>query len=88
MELLTKACTDEWQTSADDHAAAAIDKADVSPDGLKGYFTARLTVAAGEGERPEEVSVNFILSTTGNDGGDCWLIDSMLIRPSKLRRRR
>ncbi|KAL9179889.1 hypothetical protein ACHAXT_007859 [Thalassiosira profunda] len=72
------------------HTAAKIDKADFSPDGLKGYFTARLIGSAGEGgaERPEDVSVNFILSTTGTDDGDCWLIDSILIRPSKLRRRR
>ena len=67
------------------HNSVLIDKADFSPDRLKGYFTARLVMG---GLTKDDVSVNFILSTTGTDDDDCWLIDSMLIRPSKLRRRR
>ncbi|KAL3770885.1 hypothetical protein ACHAW5_003973 [Stephanodiscus triporus] len=70
-----------------DHASVVIDKADFSPDRLKGYFTARL-IAGYESSIENDVSVNFILSTTGANDDDCWLIDSMLIRPSKLRRRR
>lgn len=70
------------------HQAAVIDKADFSPDRLKGYFTARLLMNADGSSSVDDVSVNFILSTTGTNDDDCWLIDSMLIRPSKLRRRR
>lgn len=67
------------------HTHATIEKADFSPDRLKGYFTARLT---NDDMDVEDVTVNFILSTSGTNDEDCWLIDSMLIRPSKLRRRR
>lgn len=74
------------------HGSVIIDKAELSPDGLKGYFTARLmpssTSGMDTGGVGEGVAVNFILSTTGTNDDDCWLIDSMLIRPSKLRRRR
>lgn len=86
------------------HGSVIIDKADFSPDGLRGYFTARLMpssssstsstgmetggVGVGSSSSGEDVAVNFILSTTGTNDDDCWLIDSMLIRPSKLRRRR
>ena len=65
-----------------DHTDVVIDKADFSTDRLKAYFTARLVGGS------EDFSVNFILSTTGANDDDCWLIDSVLIRPSKLRRRR
>lgn len=57
-----------------------IDKADYSTDGKKAFFTARIGADA--------VSVNFILSTTGVADDACWLIDSMLIRPQSMRRRR
>lgn len=67
------------------HTHATIEKADFSPDRLKGYFTARLT---NDDMDVDDVTVNFILSTSGTNDEDCWLIDSMLIRPSKLRRRR
>ena len=67
------------------HNSVVIDKADFSPDRLKGYFTARLVMG---GLAKDDVSVNFILSTTGTNDDDCWLIDSMLIRPGKLRRSR
>ena len=70
-----------------DHSSVVIDKADFSPDRLKAYFTARL-ITGMESSIENDVSVNFILSTTGMNDDDCWLIDSMLIRPSKLRRRR
>jgi hypothetical protein len=64
----------------------SIDKGDYSFDGKKGYFTARLST----GPHPvhDIVSVNFILSTTGVDDDASWLIDSMLIRPTSMRRRR
>lgn len=83
-------CMSEDNLALFQHTAALIDKADFSPDSLKGYFTARLIKAGGVDAAPskEDVSVNFILSTTGTNDDDCWLIDSMLIRPSKLRRRR
>lgn len=80
-------CMSEDNMALFEHVDVAIDKADFSPDGLKGYFTARLMSAGGSISK-DDVSVNFILSTAGTDDGDCWLIDSMLIRPSKLRRRR
>ena len=65
-----------------DNTNVIIDKADFSMDRLKAYFTARLVGGS------EDFSVNFILSTTGANDDDCWLIDSVLIRPSKMRRRR
>jgi hypothetical protein len=67
------------------HEGASIDKADYSFDGKKAFFTARLQA----GPSPlDTVSVNFILSTTGREDDACWLIDSMLIRPQSMRRRR
>lgn len=68
-----------------DHKGVTIDKADYSFDGKKAFFTARLQVGDGP---LDTVSVNFILSTTGVDDDACWLIDSMLIRPQSMRRRR
>jgi hypothetical protein len=68
-----------------DHQEASIDKGDYSFDGKKAFFTARLR----NGPKPlDVVSVNFILSTLGNEDEDCWLIDSILIRPESMRRRR
>jgi hypothetical protein len=67
------------------HQGATIDKADYSFDGKKAFFTARLRT----GTNPLDViSVNFILSTNGVDDDSCWLIDSMLIRPQSMQRRR
>lgn len=68
-----------------DHQGASIDKGDYSFDGKKAFFTARLQTGATP---LDTVSVNFILSTTGVDDDACWLIDSMLIRPQSMRRRR
>jgi hypothetical protein len=68
-----------------EHQGVSIGKADYSFDGKKAFFTARLEV--GPGPR-DSVSVNFILSTTGVDDDACWLIDSMLIRPQSMQRRR
>lgn len=79
-------CMTEDNMALFEHATAVIDRADYSPDSLKGYFTARLM--NGGGSSKDDVTVNFILSMTGTNEDDCWLIDSMLIRPSKLRRRR
>lgn len=68
-----------------DHQGVSIDKGTYSFDGKKGFFTARLLV----GPSPlDTISVNFILSTTGKDDDACWLVDSMLIRPQSMRRRR
>jgi hypothetical protein len=68
-----------------DHQGATIDKGDYSFDGKRAFFTARLKSGPGP---LDSVSVNFILSTTGVDDDACWLIDSMLIRPQSMRRRR
>ena len=68
-----------------DHTEVAIDKGDYSFDRKKAFYTARLRTGPGA---LDVVSVNFILSTQGNEEDDCWLIDSMLIRPEKMRRRR
>lgn len=68
-----------------EHEDVMIDKGDYSFDRKKAFYNARLRI--GEGAL-DFVSVNFILSTQGNDEDDCWLIDSMLIRPEKMRRRR
>jgi hypothetical protein len=65
--------------------SVSIDKADYSFDGKKAFFTARLQIGDGP---LDVVSVNFILSTTGKEDDSCWLIDSMLIRPQSMRRRR
>jgi hypothetical protein len=67
------------------HQGASIDKADYSFDGKKAFFTARLKAGPGP---LDVVSVNFILSTKGVDDDACWLVDSMLIRPQSMRRRR
>jgi hypothetical protein len=68
-----------------DHLGATIDKGDYGFDGRKAFFTARLKTGPGP---LDTVSVNFILSTTGQDDDRCWLVDSMLIRPQSMRRRR
>ena len=68
-----------------EHKGVSIDKADYSFDGKRAFFTARLQVGDGP---LDTVSVNFILSTTGVDDDACWIIDSMLIRPQSMRRRR
>lgn len=66
---------------------AGIDKADYSLDGKRAFFTARLQT--GPNPLVDTVSVNFILSTTnGREDDACWLIDSILIRPESMRRRR
>lgn len=68
-----------------EHQGVSIDKADYSFDGKKAFFTARLKVGAGP---LDTVSVNFILSTSGVDEDSCWMVDSLLIRPQSMRRRR
>ena len=57
-----------------------LENGDYSADGMKAYFTARLLTGA-----KDFTAVNFILSTS-IDG--IWMIDSMLIRPASMRRRR
>eukprot|EP00978_Attheya_sp_CCMP212_P020952 scaffold60696_cov41-Attheya_sp.AAC.1 len=68
-----------------DHEEVVIDKGDYSFDKKKAFFTARLRTGPGPNDF---VAVNFILSTPGHDEDDCWLVDSMLIRPESMRRRR
>ena len=68
-----------------EHEGVSVDKADYSFDGKKAFFGARLQVGPGP---LDSVPVNFILSTTGVEDDACWLIDSMLIRPQSMRRRR
>lgn len=68
-----------------DHQEVSIDKGDYSYDGKKAFFTARLKVGPGP---LDVVPVNFILSGGGVSDDSCWLVDSMLIRPQSMRRRR
>jgi hypothetical protein len=63
-----------------------IEKGDYSFDGKKGFFTARLVT--GPNPVSDTVTVNFILSSAGVSDDSSWLIDSMLIRPPSMRRRR
>ena len=65
------------------HDSVMIEKGDYSFDRKKAFFTARLSDMVGG-----DINVNFILSTGGQDEDDCWLIDSLLIRPEGMRRRR
>lgn len=62
-----------------------IEKGEYSFDGKKGFFTARLQTGLAPGD---SISVNFILSAVGEGDDTYWLIDSMLIRPQSMRRRR
>ncbi len=65
-----------------------IEKGDYSFDRKKAFFTARLCSVSDESGGEEFINVNFILSTNGQGDDDCWLIDSLLIRPPDMRRRR
>eukprot|EP00565_Helicotheca_tamesis_P003865 CAMPEP_0185726570 /NCGR_PEP_ID=MMETSP1171-20130828/2513_1 /TAXON_ID=374046 /ORGANISM="Helicotheca tamensis, Strain CCMP826" /LENGTH=352 /DNA_ID=CAMNT_0028394953 /DNA_START=134 /DNA_END=1192 /DNA_ORIENTATION=- len=67
------------------HSKVFIDKADYSFDRKRAFFTARLST---DEKSNDFTNVNFILSTNGQGEDDCWLIDSMLIRPEGMRRRR
>lgn len=67
------------------HAEVMIEKGDYSFDKKKAFFTARLSSVT---DPSDFTNVNFILSTDGQDEDDCWLIDSLLIRPKGMRRRR
>jgi len=62
-----------------------IEKGEYSFDGKKGFFTARLQTGLAAGD---SISVNFILSAVGEGDDTVWLIDSILIRPQSMRRRR
>jgi hypothetical protein len=62
-----------------------IDKGKYSYDGKKAFFTARLRVGPGP---MDTTSCNFILSSEGSGEDASWLIDSILIRPESMRRRR
>lgn len=72
-------------TALFEHLDATIEKGEYSFDGKKGFFTARLQTGTATGD---SVSVNFILSSVGEGDDSAWLIDSMLIRPQSMRRRR
>ena len=67
------------------HTEAFIEKGDYSFDGKKAFFTAAIRTGPGP---LDKVSVNFILSTSGEGEDKAWLIDSMLIRPGSMRRNR
>eukprot|EP00558_Chaetoceros_sp_UNC1202_P012973 CAMPEP_0197235712 /NCGR_PEP_ID=MMETSP1429-20130617/3075_1 /TAXON_ID=49237 /ORGANISM="Chaetoceros sp., Strain UNC1202" /LENGTH=302 /DNA_ID=CAMNT_0042694377 /DNA_START=50 /DNA_END=958 /DNA_ORIENTATION=+ len=67
------------------HDEVIIEKGDYSFDKKKAFFTARLKSSISPGDF---TSVNFILSTEGTEDDGCWLIDSLLIRPEGMRRRR
>jgi len=68
-----------------EHTEVIIDKGDYSFDRKKSFFTARLRIGDGP---LDFTGVNFILSTSGDEEDDCWLVDSLLIRPEGMRRRR
>ncbi|KAL7504947.1 hypothetical protein ACHAXN_002490 [Cyclotella atomus] len=68
-----------------DNDEIMIEKSDVNYNSKKGYFTVRLFY---HDKRKVDVSVNFILSIEGDGEEDCWMVDSMLIRPSLRRNRR
>eukprot|EP00529_Nitzschia_sp_RCC80_P031120 CAMPEP_0113524882 /NCGR_PEP_ID=MMETSP0014_2-20120614/46444_1 /TAXON_ID=2857 /ORGANISM="Nitzschia sp." /LENGTH=363 /DNA_ID=CAMNT_0000423005 /DNA_START=137 /DNA_END=1228 /DNA_ORIENTATION=+ /assembly_acc=CAM_ASM_000159 len=68
-----------------EHSEVSIEKGDYSFDGKKAFFTARLQV----GPRPLDfTSCNFQMSSEGVGDDAAWLIDSILIRPESMRRRR
>eukprot|EP00551_Chaetoceros_affinis_P003131 CAMPEP_0203642242 /NCGR_PEP_ID=MMETSP0088-20131115/7605_1 /ASSEMBLY_ACC=CAM_ASM_001087 /TAXON_ID=426623 /ORGANISM="Chaetoceros affinis, Strain CCMP159" /LENGTH=292 /DNA_ID=CAMNT_0050497993 /DNA_START=189 /DNA_END=1067 /DNA_ORIENTATION=- len=67
------------------HGEVMIEKGDYSFDRKKAFFTARLSSVL---DPLDCTNVNFILSTDGQGEDDCWLIDSLLIRPEGMRRRR
>ncbi len=67
------------------HGEVMIEKGDYSFDRKKAFFTARLSSVV---DPLDCTNVNFILSTDGQGEDDCWLIDSLLIRPEGMRRRR
>eukprot|EP00535_Pseudo-nitzschia_heimii_P007532 CAMPEP_0197187946 /NCGR_PEP_ID=MMETSP1423-20130617/16909_1 /TAXON_ID=476441 /ORGANISM="Pseudo-nitzschia heimii, Strain UNC1101" /LENGTH=352 /DNA_ID=CAMNT_0042639663 /DNA_START=52 /DNA_END=1110 /DNA_ORIENTATION=- len=68
-----------------EHLDVTIEKGEYSFDGKKGFFTARLQTGIAAGD---SISVNFILSAVGDGDDSAWLIDSILIRPQSMRRRR
>ena len=80
--------TDYWKDSEYKvlfaNEGAVITKGDYSFDGKKAFYTALLKVGS---KVQDVVSVNFILSNHG-DEADSWLVDSLLIRPESMRRRR
>lgn len=67
------------------HDEVMIDKGQYSFDGKKGFFTARLRVGPGP---LDFTSCNFSLSSEGSGEDACWLVESILIRPESMRRRR
>lgn len=67
------------------HEEVMIDKGQYSFDGKKAFFTARLRV----GPAPLDfTSCNFILTSEGSGEDAAWMVDSILIRPESMRRRR
>ena len=82
-EFLLSEESSEYSILFEHTGDVVIEKGDYSFDRKKAFFTARLNGGAAG-----YVNVNFILSTTGHGEDDCWLIDSMLIRPEGMRRRR
>jgi hypothetical protein len=62
-----------------------IDKGQYSFDGKKAFFNARLRVGP---KARDFTSCNFVLTTEGSGEDAAWLVESMLIRPESMRRRR
>jgi len=77
--------TSEYKIFFDYDGQILVDKMDYSYDKKKAFATIRLKT--GKSKR-DFTTVNFILSTKGKDDDDVWLIDSMLIRPDGIRRRK
>lgn len=67
------------------HEEVMIDKGQYSFDGKKAFFTARLRVGPGP---LDFTSCNFILTSEGAGEDAAWMVDSILIRPESMRRRR
>jgi len=68
------------------HFQMIISKADYSYDRKKAFFTVRLKKPTHR--QREFTSVNFILSANKKGEDVVWLIDSILIRPEGMRRRK
>jgi hypothetical protein len=62
-----------------------IDKGKYSFNGKKAFFTAKLKTGPGP---LDTVSANVQLSAEGSGDDACWLVDSLLIRPPSMQRRR
>merc|ERR1711862_176703 len=74
-----------FESAVEHEQQIIIDKMDYSYDKKKAYATIRLKKKS---TRRDFTTVNFILSTSKDDDDASWLIDSILIRPDGIRRRK